>query len=86
MKVVIGSISPVKEEAVKRGFKTLFPDTDFIFECVKANSGISHQPMSNDETRIIHIGRIDPIGRMIFRLRHSLEIRHSSFKTRALTA
>lgn len=51
MKVVIGSKSPVKEEAVRRGFKTLFPDTIFNFECIKTNSNISDQPMSNDEIR-----------------------------------
>jgi inosine/xanthosine triphosphatase len=58
MKVVIGSVSPVKEEAVKRGFKTLFPDIEFIFECVKANSGISDQPRSSDEIRSGALGRI----------------------------
>jgi len=58
MKVVIGSKSPVKEEAVKFGFKTLFPEVDFIFECVNANSGISNQPMSNEEIRTGALGRI----------------------------
>jgi inosine/xanthosine triphosphatase len=58
MKVVIGSKSPVKEEAVRRGFKTLFPEINFIFECVNANSGISNQPMSNDEIRNGALGRI----------------------------
>ncbi|MSU54698.1 MAG: non-canonical purine NTP phosphatase, partial [Candidatus Staskawiczbacteria bacterium] len=38
MKVVIGSVSPIKKEAVERGFKMLFPAVDFVFECVKANS------------------------------------------------
>ncbi len=58
MRVIIGSISPVKEEAVKRGFKTLFPEVNFVFECVKASSGISDQPMSNDEIRSGALGRI----------------------------
>ena len=58
MKVVIGSKSPVKEEAVRRGFKTLFPEVDFIFECVKTNSGTSAQPIGNDEIRNGAEGRI----------------------------
>jgi len=58
MKVIIGSISPVKEEAVKRGFKLLFPETNFNFECVKTNSGVSDQPMSNDEMRTGALGRV----------------------------
>lgn len=58
MKVVIGSISPVKKEAVERAFNMLFPATEFVFECVKANSGISDQPMSNDEIRTGALGRI----------------------------
>ncbi|MSU60661.1 MAG: DUF84 family protein, partial [Candidatus Staskawiczbacteria bacterium] len=58
MKVVIGSVSPIKKEAVERGFKMLFPAVDFVFECVKANSGIGDQPMSNDEIRSGALGRI----------------------------
>lgn len=58
MKVVIASKSPVKEEAVRQGFKALFPEEEFIFECIKADSGVSEQPMSNDEMRSGAIGRI----------------------------
>src|SRR5665213_2474109 len=58
MKVVIASKSPVKEGAVKRGFKTLFPDESFDFECVLANSGIGDQPMSDDETRSGALARV----------------------------
>lgn len=59
MNVIIASKSPVKAEAVKRGFQTLFPDTTFVFEGVNANSGISDQPMSNDEMRTGALGRIN---------------------------
>jgi inosine/xanthosine triphosphatase len=58
MKVIIASKSPVKEEAAKQGFKTLWPDESFEFECVPANSGISDQPMSDDETRTGALGRV----------------------------
>jgi inosine/xanthosine triphosphatase len=58
MKVVIGSKSPVKIASVQRGFTTLFPEENFIFEGVAANSGISDQPMSDDEIRTGAIGRV----------------------------
>ena len=58
MKVVVASKSPVKKEAVERGFKILFPNDTFVFECVAANSGISDQPMSDDETRTGAIQRV----------------------------
>ncbi len=51
MRIVIASKSPVKEEAVKRAFLALFPTGTFLFECVKADSGVSDQPMSDDEMR-----------------------------------
>jgi inosine/xanthosine triphosphatase len=58
MKVVVASKSPVKEAAVKRGFSLVFPDVIHEFECVKASSGISDQPMSDDETRSGALGRV----------------------------
>jgi inosine/xanthosine triphosphatase len=58
MKVVIGSRSPVKEEAVKRAFKMIFPNHVYEFECVQAHSGINDQPMSDDETRTGAQGRV----------------------------
>ncbi len=58
MYVIIASKSPVKIEAVKQGFQKLFPGVSFMFEGVPANSGISDQPMSNNETRTGALGRI----------------------------
>lgn len=58
MKIVVASVSPVKNEAVKRGFALLFPEGEFVFESVKANSGVSDQPMSSDEMRNGALGRI----------------------------
>ena len=58
MKIIIASKSPVKEEAVRRGFKALWPDGTFEFECVQASSSVSHQPMSDDETRTGALNRI----------------------------
>ena len=48
--VVTASQSPVKIEAVKRGFKKIFPETVFTYKSISAPSGVSNQPMSNEET------------------------------------
>lgn len=59
MRVIIASQSPVKTEAVKKGFNLVMRDAVFQFESVKANSGVSDQPMSNDEMRTGALGRIN---------------------------
>jgi inosine/xanthosine triphosphatase len=58
MQVIIASKSPVKEEAVRRAFAMLLPHEACEFACVPAQSGISDQPMSDDETRTGAIGRV----------------------------
>ncbi|HVU75526.1 MAG TPA: inosine/xanthosine triphosphatase [Candidatus Paceibacterota bacterium] len=58
MRVVIASKSPVKEHAVKRGFASLFPEAEILFETVSANSGVSAQPMTGDEMREGAFGRL----------------------------
>jgi len=50
-KVVVSSQNPVKLEAVKSGFKRLFPDTPFELINVSVESGVSDQPMTDEETR-----------------------------------
>lgn len=49
-KVVIASENPAKVRAVEIGFGRMFPDREFIFEKVSVSSGVSDQPMSDDET------------------------------------
>jgi len=49
-KVVVASTNPVKLEVAKRAFGACFPGEDFDFECVKAVSGVSDQPLSDEET------------------------------------
>ena len=49
--IVVASHNPVKIEAVKRGFERLFPDTEIAIEGVSVDSGVSDQPMSDEETR-----------------------------------
>ncbi|MFC2136332.1 inosine/xanthosine triphosphatase [Bacteroidota bacterium] len=50
MKVIVASKNPVKINAVKLGFETMFPNVIFEFEGVSAESGVSDQPLSSDET------------------------------------
>ena len=48
-KVIIASKNPVKINATKKAFEEVFTDR-FEFEGVSADSLVSDQPMSNDET------------------------------------
>ena len=64
MKVAIGSLSPVKISAVKRGFATMFPNVDFIFTSLLAESGVSNQPLSLEEIRQGAIGRMNNVKRL----------------------
>jgi len=50
-KIVVSSMNPVKAEAVKNGFTRLFPDTPFEMINVSVESGVSDQPMTDEETR-----------------------------------
>jgi inosine/xanthosine triphosphatase len=49
-KIVIASKNPVKIQAVKNGFKKMFPSQKFEFISVSVPSGVSDQPLSNNET------------------------------------
>jgi len=50
-KVYIGSENPVKVECTKRGFKEIFRKIDeFEFIGKSVDSGVSDQPMTNEET------------------------------------
>lgn len=47
--VIIGSTNPVKISAVQEAFEQCFPDTDFEFHPCTVSSGVSDQPMGDDE-------------------------------------
>ncbi len=49
-KVIIASKNPVKINAVKEAFAKMFPSEEFEFDGVSVSSGVSDQPMDNDET------------------------------------
>lgn len=48
--IIISSKNPVKIQAVKDGFQKLFPDQKYSFEGISVPSGVSDQPMGNEET------------------------------------
>jgi len=49
-KVIIASKNPVKIQSVEQGFKAMFPEEKFEFSGVSIASGVSDQPMDNEET------------------------------------
>jgi inosine/xanthosine triphosphatase len=49
-KVIVASKNPVKINATKAAFEKMFPNETFTFEGVSAGSGVSDQPMTDDET------------------------------------
>lgn len=49
-KVIVASTNPVKINTTEIGFKKMFPEINFSFEGVAAESGVSAQPMSEEET------------------------------------
>lgn len=50
-KVTVSSTNPVKINATKSAFEKMFPEEQFEFEGVKVESGVSDQPMTDEETR-----------------------------------
>lgn len=49
-KVIIASRNPVKIDAVKIAFRTMFPEEQYSFVGISVPSGVQDQPMSNLET------------------------------------
>lgn len=50
-KIVVASTNPVKAEAVERGFGRLFPEEEFTIEMVSVPSGVSDQPMTDQDAK-----------------------------------
>lgn len=51
MQVIVASGNPVKRRAVAAAFSKVFPDRTPEIDSVNVASGVSDQPMSDDETR-----------------------------------
>ncbi len=50
MKVIVASKNPVKINSAEIGFSQMFPDEMFEVEGLDTSSGVSDQPMTNEET------------------------------------
>lgn len=49
-KVIVASKNPVKINATKEGFMKMYPQGDFDFVGIDVPSGVSDQPMTDEET------------------------------------
>jgi len=49
-KILVGSLNPVKIEAVRRGFQKMFPSENFECSGISVPSNVSDQPLSDEET------------------------------------
>ena len=50
MKVIVASKNPVKINCAEIGFSQMFPDEMFEVEGLATSSGVSDQPVTNEET------------------------------------
>lgn len=50
MKIAVGTKNPVKIDAVRTAFQTMLPDEAFEIIGVDVSSGVSDQPMSDEES------------------------------------
>mmetsp|Transcript_33228 Transcript_33228/g.43787 ORF Transcript_33228/g.43787 Transcript_33228/m.43787 type:complete len:267 (+) Transcript_33228:90-890(+) len=51
LRIAVGSQNPAKVKAVKKSFEQTFPSFNIIIESFSSESGVSDQPMDDDETR-----------------------------------
>lgn len=63
--IVIASTNPVKIEAVRRGFSSMFPDQLFTTEWVSTPSGVRDQPLSDQETLLGASNRAHTAAQML---------------------
>ncbi|NMH60778.1 inosine/xanthosine triphosphatase [Alteromonas ponticola] len=60
-KLIVGSRNPVKVAAAKQAFMKVFSGTQLLAEGVNAPSGVDRQPMSEAETRLGAINRVNSV-------------------------
>lgn len=59
LSIVVGSTNPVKVAAVSGAFEALFPDYQISCQGMSAASGVADQPMSEADTRLGAINRVE---------------------------
>lgn len=57
-KIIVASLNPVKIEAARLAFSQAFLQVNFEIQGVNAVSGVSDQPLSNQETKLGALNRI----------------------------
>ncbi|MBU1038831.1 inosine/xanthosine triphosphatase [Patescibacteria group bacterium] len=57
--IIIASENPVKIEAVKKAFTLMLPGNQFIFTGLTVPSGVSNQPLNDQETKQGAINRLN---------------------------
>lgn len=50
MRIIVASTNPVKIDCARQGFEMVYPDTELLIEGVNVLSGVSDQPMTDNET------------------------------------
>jgi inosine/xanthosine triphosphatase len=65
MKVVVASTNPVKISTTEIGFAKMFPETIFEVSGVSAQSGVSDQPMSEEETLQGAMNRAENVSKFV---------------------
>jgi len=58
IKIIVASLNPVKIEAARVAFSRAFPQVNFEINGVNAISGVSDQPLSDQETKLGVLNRI----------------------------
>ncbi|MEL6658600.1 MAG: inosine/xanthosine triphosphatase [Bacteroidota bacterium] len=48
--IIVASRNPIKVQAALQGFEEMFPEQDFIAEGISVSSGVSDQPIGDEET------------------------------------
>ena len=49
-RIILSSLNPVKQIAALQGFQEMFPGEVFLIEGIQVESGVSSQPMTDQET------------------------------------
>lgn len=64
-KIIVASKNPVKINTTHDGFARMFPEELFEVEGISAESGVSEQPLSEEETLRGAINRVEHISKSI---------------------
>ncbi|MDA8016512.1 MAG: inosine/xanthosine triphosphatase [Thermoanaerobaculia bacterium] len=65
LRAVVGSLNPVKIEAARTGVQRAFPGAEVDVRGVAVPSGVSDQPMDDEETRRGALGRVEAAARAL---------------------